>query len=56
MALIPEQSQAKYLPMLRFGGAPVLGRPYAEAVDDIVIQIAHRKRCHRRPLCCQTLQ
>jgi len=56
LVVISDEGEAKNLPMLRFRGAPVLGRPYAQAADDIVIQVANRERRHRKPLCCQKLQ
>ena len=48
MGLIPDQDEPKNLAMLRLRGAAVLGRPYAQAADDIVIQVANRERRHRQ--------
>ena len=48
MGLIPDQDEPKNLAMLRLRGAAVPGRPYAQAADDIVIQVANRERRHRQ--------
>ena len=53
---VPDQDEPKNLAMLRFRGASVLGRPYAQAADEIGIQVANRERRHCKGLCCQTLQ
>jgi hypothetical protein len=53
--VVPDQSQTQNLPMFRFRGAPMLGRPDAQAADDVVIEVANRKRRHDEPLCCHTL-
>jgi len=42
MGFIPDQDETKNLPMLCFRGASVLGRPYAQAADNIVIEVANR--------------
>jgi hypothetical protein len=47
MGFIPDQDKPKNLPMLRFRGPSVLSRPYAQAADDIGIQIANCERRHR---------
>jgi hypothetical protein len=56
MVAFPDQAETQNLPMLGFRGAPMLGRPDAQAADDVVIQIADRERRHDHPLCYQTLQ
>jgi hypothetical protein len=48
MGFISDQDKPKDLPMLRFRGAPVLSRPYAQAAHDIVIQVANCERRHRQ--------
>jgi hypothetical protein len=48
IGFIPDQDEPKNLPMLCFRGASVLRRPYAQAADDIVIQVANRERRHRQ--------
>jgi hypothetical protein len=49
LVAIPDQSEPKNLSMLGFRGAPMLGRPYPQTANNILIQIAHRKRRHRNP-------
>jgi hypothetical protein len=47
--IIPNQGETENLSMLRFRRAPMLGCPYAQAANDIFIQIANRERRHSEP-------
>jgi hypothetical protein len=52
----PDEGEAENLPVLRFRGSSVLGRPNAQPADEIVIQIANGKGCQIESPCRQPLQ
>jgi hypothetical protein len=51
-----QQRGAEDFPVLGLGRAAVLGRPGAQATDDILIQIPNRERGHGDLPCCQSQQ